>query len=97
VFCASDEIGRGIADGLRDLGIKVPEEVALVGVDNWRPLATSCRPPLTTVDLQLEEVGRVAAEELLTRIAGGSATGVRLLPCRMVVRASSRAGTGGTA
>ena len=37
----------------------------LVGVDNWQPLAISCRPPLTTVDLQLDEIGRVAAEELL--------------------------------
>ena len=37
----------------------------LVGVDNWQPLAISCRPPLTTVDLQLEEIGQVAAEELL--------------------------------
>jgi DNA-binding LacI/PurR family transcriptional regulator len=36
-------------------------------VDNWQPLAISCRPPLTTVDLQLEEIGRVAAEELLEK------------------------------
>ena len=89
VFCASDEIGRGVADGLRDAGVRVPDDAALVGVDNWRPLATSCRPPLTTVDLQLEQIGRVAAQELLARIAGGNATGARLLPGRLVVRASS--------
>jgi len=89
VFCASDEIGRGVADGLRDAGVWVPDDAALVGVDNWRPLATSCRPPLTTVDLQLEQIGRVAAQELLARIAGGTATGARLLPGRLVVRASS--------
>ena len=89
VFCASDEIGRGVADSLRDAGVRVPGDVALVGVDNWRPLATSCRPPLTTVDLQLEQIGRVAAQELLGRIAGGTATGARLLPGRLVVRASS--------
>ena len=89
VFCASDEIGRGVADGLRDAGVRVPDDAALVGVDNWRPLATSSRPPLTTVDLQLEQIGRVAAQELLARIAGGTATGARLLPGRLVVRASS--------
>ncbi len=89
VFCASDEIGRGVADGLRDAGVRVPDDAALVGVDNWRPLATSCRPPLTTVDLQLEQIGRVAAQELLARIAGGGATGPRLLPGRLIVRASS--------
>ncbi len=91
VFCASDEIGRGAADSLRDHGLRVPDDAALVGVDNWRPLATSCRPPLTTVDLQLEQIGRVAAQELLARIAGGTATGTRLLPARLVVRASTRA------
>jgi len=41
------------------------------------------------VDLQLEQIGRVAAQELLARIAGGTATGARLLPGRLVVRASS--------
>jgi len=64
--------------------------VALVGVDNWRPMAASCRPPLTTVDLRLEEIGRVAAQELLAQIAGQTAPGVRLLPGRLVVRESSR-------
>lgn len=89
VFCASDQIARGVADGLRDAGVRVPEDVALVGVDNWEPIATACRPPLTTVDLQLGEVGRVAAEELLARMAGHGAAGVRLLPCTLVVRESS--------
>ncbi len=91
VFCGSDEIGRGVADGLRDLGVRVPDDVALVGVDNWRPLATSCRPPLTTVDLRLEEIGRAAADELLGRIAGRLDAGVRLVSCKLVVRASSGA------
>ena len=53
-------------------------------------MAASCRPPLTTVDLRLEEIGRVAAQELLARIAGQTAPGVRLLPGRLVVRESSR-------
>ena len=90
VFCGSDQIGRGVADGLRDLGVMVPDDVALVGVDNWRPMAASCRPPLTTVDLRLEEIGRVAAQELLAQMAGQTAPGVRLLPGRLVVRESSR-------
>jgi LacI family transcriptional regulator len=90
VFCGSDQIGRGVADGLRDAGIRMPDDVAVVGVDNWGPIATSSRPPLTTVDLQLEEVGRVAADELLARIAGELQAGVRLLPCRLVVRESSQ-------
>lgn len=90
VFCGSDEIGRGVADALRDLGVRVPDDMALVGVDNWRPLATACRPPLTTIDLRLEEIGRVAAAELLERMAGGTESGVRMVPPRLIVRASTR-------
>ena len=52
----------------------------------WPPRAGRL---LTTVDLQLEQIGRVAAQELLARIAGGTATGARLLPGRLIVRASS--------
>jgi LacI family transcriptional regulator len=47
-------------------------------------------PPLATVDLRLEEIGRVAAQELLAGIADRTAPGVRLLPGRLVVRESSR-------
>jgi Periplasmic binding protein-like domain len=50
VFCGSDQIARGVADGLREAGLGLPEDVALIGVDNWQALAENCRPPLTTVD-----------------------------------------------
>lgn len=35
VFCASDQIARGLVDGLREVGRRVPEEVGVVGMDNW--------------------------------------------------------------
>ena len=40
----------------------IPGDVALVGFDNWEPMALGAQPPLTSVDMCLEEVGRVAAE-----------------------------------
>jgi LacI family transcriptional regulator len=90
IFCGSDQIARGVAEGLRDIGCRVPEEVALVGVDNWTVHAEASRPPLTTVDLNLLEVGRRAGELLLSAIDGEPSPGMHSVPCTLVVRESSR-------
>jgi LacI family transcriptional regulator len=90
VFCGSDQIARGVADALREAGRRVPEEVGLVGVDNWEVMAEGCRPPLTTIDLNLSELGHAAATELLRAIEGHPLPrGVQLLPCRLVTRRST--------
>lgn len=90
VFCGSDQIARGVVEILRDRGRRVPEDVAVVGFDNWEPMALGCRPPLTTVDMNLEAVGQAAAQHLLAAIDGEqTAGGVRRLPCRLVPRQST--------
>lgn len=90
VFCGSDQIARGVLDALREIGLRVPEDVGVVGVDNWEVMAETARPPLTTVDLELGELGRVAATELLRTIDGVALErGVRALPCRLVTRQST--------
>jgi LacI family transcriptional regulator, galactose operon repressor len=53
-------------------------------------MALGAQPPLTSIDMRLEEVGRVAAGLLLAAIAGEPAHGTRTVPCRLVVRQSSR-------
>ena len=90
IFCGSDQIARGVADTLRAAGRAIPDDVALVGYDNWEPMALGAQPPLTSIDMCLEEVGRVAAGLLLAAIAGEPAHGTRTVPCRLVVRQSSR-------
>jgi LacI family transcriptional regulator len=94
IFCGNDQIARGVSDALREAGRRVPDDVALVGFDNWEIMATACRPPLTTVDMNLRELGRTAAERLLVAIEGTFAPGVEKLPCSLVVRESSRARVG---
>jgi LacI family transcriptional regulator len=90
IFCGSDQIARGVADALREAGRLVPEEVGIVGVDNWEVMAEGCRPPLTTVDLNLTDLGHIAASKLLRAIEGHSlSSGVQLLPCRLVARRST--------
>lgn len=96
VFCGSDQIARGVADALRERGIGVPADVALVGFDNWEVIAAATRPPLTTVDMNLTELGKVAGRMLVGLIDGTvRETGVQRCPCTLVVRASSGAAAGG--
>lgn len=89
VFCGSDQIARGVADALREAGRLVPDDVAIVGFDNWDVMAADCRPPLTTVDRNLRQVGRYATQRLLAAISGDYAPGTERLPCRLVVREST--------
>ena len=89
IFCGSDQIARGVGDTLHAAGRRIPGDVALVGFDNWEPMALGAQPPLTSVDMCLEEVGRVAAEMLLAAIAGEPSRGTRTVPSRLVIRKSS--------
>jgi LacI family transcriptional regulator len=90
LFCGSDQLARGAVDALRERGIRVPEEVAVVGFDNWEPIASAARPALTTVDMNLTEVGRYAGESLLALLSGEMRSGIVRLPCSLIVRDSSK-------
>ena len=89
VTCGSDQIARGVADALRSAGRRVPEDVALVGFDNWDVMALASQPPLTTVDMDLEGLGRAAAGLLLEAIDGNPSPGRHIRPCRLVIREST--------
>lgn len=88
-FCGNDQIARGVTDTLREEGHRVPDDIAVIGYDNWDAMALAARPPLTTVDMNLGEVGRVAALRLLEAIDGSADGGVRTVPCQLVVRESA--------
>jgi LacI family transcriptional regulator len=88
IFCGSDQIGRGVADALREAGESVPESVSIVGFDNWRIVADATRPSLTTVDMNLAELGREGGRRLLDLIAGKVWKGVDRLPCSLIIRKS---------
>lgn len=89
VFCGNDQIARGVVDALRERGMKVPEDVSVVGFDNWEIVAGQTRPPLTSVDMNLKAIGREAGR-LVLELAEGKPVepGVRKLPCRLVIRQS---------
>jgi len=88
IFCGADLIARGAVDALRERGVRVPDDIAVVGFDNWEIIAAGTRPALTTIDMNLHELGRLAGVKLLAMIEGERESGVVRLPCRLVVRAS---------
>jgi LacI family transcriptional regulator len=88
-FCGNDQIARGVADTLREEGRRVPDDVAVIGYDNWDTMTLASRPPLTTIDMNLPEIGRRAALRLLEAIDGTGEGGTEAVPCRLVVREST--------
>jgi len=93
IFCGNDQIARGVVDALRERGVDVPKDVSVVGFDNWEIVAAATRPPLTSVDMNLKQLGREAGR-LILALAGGEtvAPGIRKLPCQLVVRQSCGGG-----
>lgn len=91
IFCGNDEIARGVIDALRDRGMRVPHDISVVGFDNWEVISRQTRPPLTTVDMQLMELGRQAGSAML-RITRGEVIEPRIdrLACRLIERQSTR-------
>ncbi|MBM7859061.1 LacI family DNA-binding transcriptional regulator [Lentzea nigeriaca] len=89
IFCGNDQIASGAAQALVELGRRVPDDVAIVGYGNWEIFAADSKPPLTTVDLNLQQLGETAARHLLAALDGTTASGVLRQPCRLVIRESS--------
>ena len=88
----NDARACGILALCRDGGIRVPEEVGILGVDDDEFLDVSCRPTLSSVDNAPSLVGYRAAEMLALILAGGEASAtVRVAPRRVVERQSTQA------
>lgn len=86
LLCASDTLALGALSALHEAGLRVPDQVSLVGFDDipWAPLSA---PPLTTVRQDTRQLARLALDLALR---GEDATpGVQLAPTSLVVRAST--------
>jgi DNA-binding LacI/PurR family transcriptional regulator len=89
VLCFSDAYAAQAVRAAEDLGLRVPEDVSVVGFDD-SPVATSVRPELTTVRQPTAEKGRLAVRALAALMAGEPVADHRvLLPTELVVRDST--------
>lgn len=89
VFVGSDLVAFGALAAARDAGLRIPEDVAIVGFDDV-PMAADMTPPLTTVHLPARLLGHTAAEILMRQMKGEAITQrTVLLDTYLVVRQSA--------
>jgi len=88
VFAANDQSAFGARVAMYRRGIRVPDDVSLVGFDDL-PVAAYLTPPLTTVRQPIYEVGLFAAQALLNML-GTPTPEVELPPLSLTVRETTR-------
>ncbi|MCV0395585.1 MAG: LacI family DNA-binding transcriptional regulator [Rhizobiaceae bacterium] len=88
IFCANDMMAVGCFDALREIGLRVPQDISVIGFDD-REIAQFTRPPLTTLVLPHFEMGEIAAEFLIDAAGGlkGGPTQIKV-ECTLVERHS---------
>jgi len=91
VMSSNDERGREVLDAAQEAGIPVPDDLAVVGVDNDNILCELCDPPLSSVEFNLEKAGYDAACLMHQMIRGEvvDPSDVNVQPLRVVSRRSS--------
>ncbi len=88
VFAANDNMAVGAMLALQEAGLRVPEDIALVGFDDI-PLASLVRPGLTTLKIQIAETGRNALVRLVKLIGSSGDVACEVVRPELVIRAST--------
>jgi LacI family transcriptional regulator len=87
IFCGNDWMAMGAYDAVKEAGLRIPDDVAVVGFDNRVEIADHMRPGLSTVALPYHQMGGRAVEVLLDpQLVAAAAT--ELITCPLVQRAS---------
>ncbi|WP_082233056.1 LacI family DNA-binding transcriptional regulator [Halobacillus massiliensis] len=89
IFTGSDEIAAGVIIAAKQKGVRVPEDVAVIGFDD-QPAAEMIDPKLTTIRQPIEEMGEKAVEQLILQMNNnGAAVEIIELPVELQVRDST--------
>jgi LacI family transcriptional regulator len=89
VIAANDWFAAGLYGACQRKGLRIPEDLSIMGFDNVGPLALTLQPALTTLTVPFAEVAGTAARLLIATLRGEEEAPVeRLLPCALVERAS---------
>ena len=91
IFCFNDEMAIGVVHTARQRGMRVPDDLSVVGFDDIR-FAQYCDPPLTTIRQPMRELGEATVQLLLNILSGNVKDAVSVtLPHALIVRASTGA------
>jgi DNA-binding LacI/PurR family transcriptional regulator len=88
IVCANDQMAFGAMNAARELGLKIPGDLAVVGFDNI-PLSSYFDPPLTTVEIPMYEAGAEAMRMLMNLISGKDFDKLKLFQTKLLVRGST--------
>jgi len=88
VFVGNDQMALGLLRAFGEAGVRVPQDVSVVGFDD-QPEAGYFTPPLTTVRQDFEELGRSCVDLMLRLLEDGAAAGTTVVEPQMVVRKST--------
>jgi DNA-binding LacI/PurR family transcriptional regulator len=89
VLAANDLMALGAINEFRAAGLHVPRDISVIGFDDIA-FAALADPPLTTVNLPRNELGRRAVEALLETLADSNQQGVEItIPTQLIIRAST--------
>ncbi|WP_447778288.1 LacI family DNA-binding transcriptional regulator [Variovorax boronicumulans] len=90
IICGTDTLAFGALVGAQELGLRVPADLSITGINDVE-FAAHLNPALTTIRLSVDEIGHRAAEYLLGRIAGTAVVNATPLPFSLIVRGSTGA------
>lgn len=89
ILASNDVMAMGVMDAVRNRGLRVPDDISVVGFDNI-PQSAMVYPPLTTVQQPLEQMGRVAAQMLINILNNVEKDASRIeLPTELIIRSST--------
>jgi LacI family transcriptional regulator len=94
IFCSTDDQAIGVARAAREVGVRIPEDLALAGFDDI-PEAAFCDPPLTTIASDRDAMAKAAVDLVLDDsllVPGSDTPRVRRFPSRLVTRRSCGCG-----
>jgi len=89
IFAGNDNIAIGVFNRIQELGMKIPDDISVIGFDDYE-IASYLNPPLTTIRQSRYELGRIAAEWLIGLVKGNTKQPFhRKLKTRLILRQST--------
>ena len=89
ILACNDIRGQQVINACREADIRMPEEVAVLGVDDDQIICRLCRPTLSSIEPDVEKIGHLAAQLIADQLAGKSVATRYLVPPRQVVQRNS--------